>query len=462
MKLRAAIYVRVSTTEQAEEGYSIGAQTEKLHNFASAKDYTVVSVYTDPGYSGAKLDRPALQEMIKDIENKQIDIVLVYKLDRLSRSQKNTLFLIEDVFLKNNVQFVSMLESFDTSTPFGRAMIGILSVFAQLERDAISERMNMGKVERAKAGYFHGGGGRTRIPVGYDYENGLLLVNDYEAVIVREVFEMYLNGVGIDSISGMITEKYPSKRKFSPSLIRNILVNNLYISEITYDGKTYPGLHQSIVDKEVFEKVRIKRAESLATNEKAFVSTKLLTGLLYCTYCGSRMVANGSDKNRRYYTCYSKRGFPRHMVKDPNCPSRLHREEELNQAVIEEIKKLTLADLEPEVDDEKQNNNDAIKLQIDDLEKQADRLLDLYQVGQIPIYVLNARIEKLNNDKRKLAAMLQEEKEVAPIAERKAHLKQLKSIDWENESMEIKRKVLKAAISRIEVENEKIRIEWKI
>lgn len=125
MKLRAAIYVRVSTMEQAEEGYSISAQTDKLKSYANAKDYQVMNVFTDPGYSGAKLERPGLKAMIKSIENKEIDVVLVYKLDRLSRSQKNTLYLIEDVFLKNNVQFTSMQESFDTSTSFGRAMVGI-------------------------------------------------------------------------------------------------------------------------------------------------------------------------------------------------------------------------------------------------------------------------------------------------------------------------------------------------
>ena len=114
---RAALYIRVSTMEQAKEGYSIPAQTDKLKAFAKAKDMAVTKIYTDPGFSGAKMERPALQEMISDIQNKKIDVVLVYKLDRLSRSQKNTLYLIEDVFLKNNVDFISMQESFDTSTP---------------------------------------------------------------------------------------------------------------------------------------------------------------------------------------------------------------------------------------------------------------------------------------------------------------------------------------------------------
>ena len=127
---RAGLYIRVSTSQQEKEGYSLEAQEEKLKAYAIAKDYHVHKIYTDSALSGAKLERPALQQMICDIENSELDIVIVYKLDRISRSQKNTMYLIEDVFLKNNVDFVSMQESFDTTSSFGRAMIGILSVFA--------------------------------------------------------------------------------------------------------------------------------------------------------------------------------------------------------------------------------------------------------------------------------------------------------------------------------------------
>ena len=154
---KAGIYIRVSTPEQEKNGYSLNAQEEKLKSFALAKDYEVTKVYRDGGFSGAKLERPAMLEMIDDIENNKLDLVLVYKLDRLSRSQKNTMYLIEDVFLKNNVDFISMQESFDTTTSFGRAMIGILSVFAQLERDNIRERMTLGRMERIKRGFYMGG-----------------------------------------------------------------------------------------------------------------------------------------------------------------------------------------------------------------------------------------------------------------------------------------------------------------
>ena len=119
--------------------------------------WTVYKVYTDPGYSGASLNRPALQSLIKASQRHSFHKVVVYKLDRLSRSQRDTLTLLEEVFNANGVDFVSMNENFDTSTPFGRATIGILAVFAQLEREQIKERMVMGKDARAKSGKWMGG-----------------------------------------------------------------------------------------------------------------------------------------------------------------------------------------------------------------------------------------------------------------------------------------------------------------
>ncbi|MCC9983335.1 recombinase family protein, partial [Streptococcus agalactiae] len=149
---KVAIYVRVSTTMQAEEGYSIDEQIDKLTSYCKIKDWTVYDIYKDGGFSGGNIERPAMERLISDAERKKFDTVLVYKLDRLSRSQKDTLFLIEEVFGKNDISFLSLNESFDTSTAFGKAMIGILSVFAQLEREQIKERMLLGKIGRAKTG----------------------------------------------------------------------------------------------------------------------------------------------------------------------------------------------------------------------------------------------------------------------------------------------------------------------
>ena len=174
--IRVAVYVRVSTNEQAEEGHSIGVQTEKLQAYCVARGWEVFKVYTDPGFSGSNMDRPALKSLFSDIESGLINTVLVYKLDRLSRSQRDTLYMIEDVFLAQGVDFISMTENFDTSTPLGRAMIGILSVFAQLEREQIKERMAMGNIARAASGLWRGGSGA---PIGYDYIDGGLVAVSY-------------------------------------------------------------------------------------------------------------------------------------------------------------------------------------------------------------------------------------------------------------------------------------------
>ena len=137
-ELVLALYRRVSTDKQADEGYSLDVQLEKLQAYAQAmSNVKEVRVYTDDGYSGSSLDRPAMKQMIEDIEAGVITHVVVVKLDRLSRSQKDTLHLIEDVMIPANVAFISIMESFNTDTPFGRAMVGILSVFAQLERENI-------------------------------------------------------------------------------------------------------------------------------------------------------------------------------------------------------------------------------------------------------------------------------------------------------------------------------------
>ena len=162
-----ALYVRVSTEFQFEEGYSLEAQEEKLRQWCALKDIHRFRIYRDGGWSGSNLNRPAMQELIADIRARLVVRVVVYKLDRLSRSQKDTLYLLEELFIPGGVEFISINENFDTGSPYGKAMIGILSVFAQLERENIRERTRMGMYERVKSGLWRGGSGT---PFGYDYD----------------------------------------------------------------------------------------------------------------------------------------------------------------------------------------------------------------------------------------------------------------------------------------------------
>ena len=231
--IRAALYVRVSTDRQAEEGYSIEVQTERLEAYTKTFDGDVqYELYIDDGFSGASLERPAMQRLIADAENGVVTHVLVLKLDRLSRSQKDTLHLIEDVFLPHNVAFVSVQESFNTATAFGRAVVGILSVFAQLERENIYERTRSGMQKRVEAGYWPGGGG---VPFGYDYdpEKGILVPNA-DAGTVRQIYELYLQGYALQTIANLLGLKYEK-------LAAQILLRKTNIGIIEYNGVEYKG-----------------------------------------------------------------------------------------------------------------------------------------------------------------------------------------------------------------------------
>ena len=198
---KTALYIRVSTDAQFEEGYSVDAQKEKLEQYCKLKDITDYEFYVDGGWSGSNIERPEMKRMITDIKNREISAVIVYKLDRLSRSQKDTVFLLEDIFNPNECNFISLNENFDTTTPYGKAMIGILSVFAQLERENIRERTRMGMYERVKSGLWMGGG---RIPFGYDYDkNKNVLVPNSHAEDVKKIYDLYLQGYSTTQLAQM-------------------------------------------------------------------------------------------------------------------------------------------------------------------------------------------------------------------------------------------------------------------
>ncbi|MBR1396928.1 MAG: recombinase family protein, partial [Selenomonadaceae bacterium] len=320
MKKRAALYIRVSTQEQAQEGYSVGEQKERLIAYCKAQDWAISNIYVDGGYSGANLKRPGIQRLMS--ETKSFDVVLVYKLDRLSRSQRDTLYLIEEIFLPNKVDFVSMQESFDTSSPFGKAMIGLLAVFAQLEREQIKERTKMGKIARAKAGLFHGSG---YIPIGYEYQDGKLIINPYEAEQVRKIYEWYLGGASYQTITNRLhsanyTNRYGSYNTWSS--VRAILCNMTYTGRLHYGEVIVENAHEAIITDEQFQTaqaIRLKRQEIYGSN--AFQSKHLLTGMIFCGKCGARYYRRNSG-TYQYYSCYSRTKQMKNMVKDPNCKNK--------------------------------------------------------------------------------------------------------------------------------------------
>lgn len=466
--VRVFLYIRVSTQEQAREGYSIGAQEERLRAYAKAKGYTIAKVYTDPGFSGANMDRPALQEMMAQLEKGVADLVLVYKLDRLSRSQKDTLYLIEEVFLKNSVDFVSMNESFDTSTPFGRAMIGILSVFAQLEREQIRERTIMGKEARAKEGKWHGGGGVNRLATGYTYEDGALYVNDYEAECVKLIFNEYLKGVGVNRIFEKVGRKFPGIIT-TETTIRNIICNPLYTGKIKYKGEVYPGLHEAIIDDRMFstaQELLKKRAVTVEPFRKQYV----LSGLLYCGVCGARMFGRTGGRLKdgspmRYYVCYSRQGHRQHMVKDPDCDKKAERKEKLESVIFEEVKKVDMRFVKEYQagEHEEEGRIAVLEKEVQHIDKQIAKLVDLYSLDSIPLEIMSKKMEGLKEDRDKLRqhiVELQWSSNSSDLEEIKETVSQLSGFDWINGETDMKRLLVAKLINKITVSNDHISIEW--
>lgn len=474
-----ALYPRVSTQEQAQNGNSIDEQIERMKKYCEAMGWTVFNVYTDAGYSGATTDRPALQKMIKDVKAGKVDKVLVYKLDRLSRSQLDTLYLIEKVFLANDCDFVSMNENFDTSTPFGRAMIGILAVFAQLEREQIKERMKMGKEARAKQGKFSGG---QHIPVGYDYVDGQLVINEYEAMQIREIFNMVESGKTAHTIAKIFNDKGYSKQDgpWTEQNIRRMIRGKNVIGYISYAGDWYPGTHDPIISQEQYfavNHIMDKRAEAhKEKNSRAGKANTYLGGFLYCKHCGAKYNKNTFRKKKRsgdgYYLyekfgCCSRQSRGRKdLVKDPNCKNKYWNCDDLTETVFQEIKQIAL---DPEYINELQaeivedDRPKIIKGEIEKIEQQISRLLDLYTVGQMPLDTLQGKIQELNDRKAKMELDIEEIAEENKKRLSKAEaLKIVKTFDeiLERGDLDEVRAVISILIDKIEIDNDDVLIHW--
>lgn len=472
---RVFIYVRVSTVQQAEEGYSIPQQIERLTKYCEAMGWQVVKVYVDDGHSGGSMERPGLQQMFKDIEKGHADLILVDKLDRLSRSQFDTLYMIQKVFDPQNVAFVSRAEAFDTSTAFGKAMVGILAVFAELERSRIKERMIDGKEGRAKEGKYKGGG---NVPIGYRYnkETEQLSVNEYEAQQIREVFNLFVKRTPVNTIARIMNEKgyRTSYGEWSGQTLRELLKNPVYIGKIVYKGNVYEGLQDAILDEDVFNRAQELMKERDRENEKHKVGKRYkssLGGLIWCGHCTGKYFwrTNGKDKwgkSRAYYVCYSRAKTDKKLVKDPNCKNKTYRDKDLEEIIFAEIRKLKS---EPEYISELKESVDTsakqklIKKRIGQIESQVSKYMDLYSMDGIDLSTLKAKMAPLNDEKTSLENELENLEEQVPTATKEDIISLVNAFEEVVDSgncYDIYNAVAEI-IDHIVIDGEDIQIHWK-
>ncbi len=356
-KVRCAIYTRKSSEEGLDmEFNSLDAQRESCAAYiASQKAEGWVPVpdhYDDGGFSGGNLERPALKRLLADIESGLVDVVVVYKIDRLSRSLMDFSKLVE-VFDRNDVTFVSVTQSFNTTTSMGRLTLNILLSFAQFEREVISERIRDKFAASRKKGMWMGG----VPPLGYDVVARKLVVNEPEADLVRHIFRRFLqlgsatllvkelNAAGHRTKSwttqdGKVREGVP----FTKNFLYKMLENRVYLGEAVHKGVAHPGEHAAIIDTTTWDKVEAVKTDNAPRKRAAAARTTTpapLKGLVVCAHCGRAMTPTSTRKKGRlyrYYTCM-KAINAGHDV----CPVRSIAAGEIEAAVVGQVRALLRA-----------------------------------------------------------------------------------------------------------------------
>jgi DNA invertase Pin-like site-specific DNA recombinase len=352
-KARCAVYTRKSSEEGLEQSFnSLDAQREACAAYIDSQRnegwVPLDDRYDDGGYSGGTLERPALQRLIRDIEAGTVDTVVCYKIDRLSRSLTDFAKLV-DVFERNSVTFVSVTQSFCTTTSMGRLTLNILLSFAQFERELAGERIRDKFAASRRKGIFMGG----HPPLGYDIRDRKLVVNPAEAELVRLIFRRFLDlGSALLLVRELNAQGHRTKswttqagtfregRRFDKGTLYRILRNRVYVGEAVHKGRSYAGEHEPIIDRETWERGH----EVLTTNarrrgnEARARTPAPLRGLMRCTNCGSAMTPTHTRRRGRlyrYYVCLgaSRRGYD-------TCPVRSIAADEVEGLVLRQVRRL--------------------------------------------------------------------------------------------------------------------------
>ncbi|SCY52711.1 recombinase family protein [Lysinibacillus fusiformis] len=443
---RVAIYARVSTTEQAEEGYSIDEQQRLLTEWCDKNGYILHEVYADRGISGKSIKkRPALVKLLEDAENKKFDVVLVWKANRLARNILDLLKIVE-VFDQNYISFRSYTENHETETSQGKLQFHMLAAIDEFERNTISENLKMGMLARAREGKWNGG-----IVLGYDLEDvsnqgdkrkhTRLVINEKEAKTVRRIFELYIAGNGYKAIANRVNkEGHLGKRgkPFSISTIKTILENPVYVGMIRYDvrrnwtdkrrGDINPtpilqqGVHEPILSQQDWEKAQLILKQRSNKPNRVHGGTFPFTGVMKCPKCGSGMVVmrtvnklkDGTRKTLEYYACGAWKNQGTSV-----CPSNAIRADKAETYIFERLQALaTNKQLIKEVaervngkrsnhDEPLQHEHQALQKEMEQAKRKKDKAMELYEEDVITKVDLQQRLIKVNEQIEQLELRLQ-------------------------------------------------------
>ncbi|MDP4085999.1 MAG: recombinase family protein [Bacillota bacterium] len=456
--MRCAIYRRVSTDMQVEEGVSLDNQLHRLKAFAESQGWTIVIEYADEGISAKDIEhRPGIQQMLDDVEQKKFDVLLVYKLDRLVRRVRDLHEILQHLE-KYEVMFKSATEPFDTTTPAGKLFITMIAAMAEWERETIAERVYDNLKHRAESGKRNGGPS----PFGYDYnQNGELIINQEEAKWIQFIFNKYKTN-GSQNIAKMLN-KYGVKTKkgaiWSDFAVRFVLGNPIYCGKNRWNKRTpIKGRNEiindldqknfkSIIPLEVFEEIQllIKQRSSQAFRSDNHYP---FSGIAKCSCCGNRLT--GAFKKRksggvyRFYKCAGRFAFG-------ICNLPTIAEESIDQAFIE---MLDLAKTDLELGDD----HEPLGISLQELDKQLnrikerkERLKELYIDGDISKDDYKKRLDRISQEEDELQKLGNVKDQVASIEEIKSILQNVKD-EWHHMSFESRKHAIHSLFESLTIE----------
>lgn len=475
---KVAIYCRVSTLNQAEDGYSISEQQDKLNKYCDIMGWEVIETYTDAGFSGSNIERPAMKKLLKDAANHRFNAILVYKLDRLSRSTSDNLYLIKEVFKKNNIEFVSLNEKIDTSDAMGEFFFTLLAAVAEMERKTITERMVLGRLGRAKAG-------KTMSyqlpPFGYirNKEMDILEVVPHEAKIIKYIYSKYISGDSITKICHDLNDKghIGKNVRWSHSSVKNALTNTVYIAKGKFKGEMYEQEHKKIIDDNTFWLVQDEinkrqiRESQRTNNPRPFQAKYMLSGLMKCGYCGGHIRTvtgnkrlDGSKPVR--YVCDRRSDYRKLMEPDEiKCKSGFYRRLDLEQYVIDYLADLPNNESELKealsIGQTSEFDPTLLLAEIESINKKIDKENYLFRNDYIDEVELQRNVKNLVDTKKLLENQLQENNgDKINEQKRKRILDMLNTGNIREMNYEQQKKIVKSCISKILLTSEEITIEF--
>lgn len=444
---RLALYTRVSTIEQSEEGYSIDEQERLLRSWAEKNNYEVYKCYSDRGISGKDIkNRPALKELLKDAEEKKFDMVISWKINRISRKLADVLKIV-DILEKNDITFKSYSEPFETDTPAGKMQFQMMALIGEFERGTIAQNVKMGMCAKAKAGEWCGGRvlGYDLVPMenkeGTKRGKTKLTINEIEARSVRLIFNEYVNGKGYKAITNQLNKLgYKTKKgnDFSVGSIREILTNPVYIGKVRYNVRQNwsekrrrninanpiitDGVHEPIIDEVLWDKVQAIMESKKGKPSRIYDGEYPLTGILRCPKCGAGMVisrttnklADGTKKRIAYYCCGAWKNKGTSV-----CNSNTIRVDKANEYVFNKISELLsnekmVKSIVNNINKERHKKISPAKKELERIDKELEKidrkktkLFEAYEEELISKEEFKERKDELN----KRAKSLQEEKE---------------------------------------------------